>query len=221
MWDGDAQHFMDVLQESGFLTKDMHINDWSEYTGRLVSQRENNRERQRRYRDKNKPENTSSKPSERDVTVTSPSGNGATVPNTTEHNTTEPTGPEGKDGTPSAPPVQISPKTPKRKSETPFPDDLELDKDLLKYAEEQEVTEDEARNEFEKFRNQAQATDRRQRDWRASWRTWITSAISYGHVGPVARKRINVTSFQPRGSPYKKDIGLTNDELEAIGRGEM
>lgn len=29
MWDGDANQFMHVLQEAGFLTKDMHIHDWN------------------------------------------------------------------------------------------------------------------------------------------------------------------------------------------------
>ena len=94
MWEGDAQQFVDALVEVGFLTRERHINDWDDYTGRLRAQRESNRERQRRHREKVKEqaENVTSQDTEHDVTVTSQLRNAATKPNQTVPDHTEPLG---------------------------------------------------------------------------------------------------------------------------------
>lgn len=212
MWEGDAEQFIQALQDTGFL-KDMHINDWEVYTGRLVAQRESNRERQQRYRDKNKSGNVTVTPPKEDVTVTSPSGNAATVPYLTQPDPTGQNQPVERAPAPPPPPT-----TPKRKPETTFPEDLELDDDLLAKAMVAGLTREEAQLEFEKFRNQAAATDRRQRDWRASWRVWFTNAITYGHVGPRASVRTPVQlrpQFRVSASGQRN---LTDAELEEMAR---
>lgn len=139
------------------------------------------------------------------------------APNNTENtseNTTETTGDIYTE--PPKPTDSPTPK-PRRKPSTSIPDDFLLDDAMIEYAMSKAVTEPEAVSEFEKFRNYAVANDRKHVDWRAAWRVWISNAITYGNVGPNAKSR-------PSGAaraPYKKDIGLSNDELEAIARGEM
>lgn len=109
MWEGDPDAFIAGLVQTGFLTETMHINDWDDYTGRLIAQRESNRQRQRRHREKRQqPEpaantspdrdsDVSSQPAPEtrngDVTVTSPLRHGSTVPNQTEPDQTEPENP--------------------------------------------------------------------------------------------------------------------------------
>lgn len=53
-WDGDADDFLGALVDAGFVDKDdndgFSLHDWHDYAGRLIEKREQNRERQRRYR---------------------------------------------------------------------------------------------------------------------------------------------------------------------------
>lgn len=77
MWDGDPDLFVGALLQcgpgdsDGFLEADpdgnLRLHDWNDYAGRLIEQREKNRERQRRHRDK---QGTNDTPNG-DVTVTS------------------------------------------------------------------------------------------------------------------------------------------------------
>tara|TARA_R110000751_G_scaffold265397_1_gene364485 strand:- start:21733 stop:22284 length:552 start_codon:yes stop_codon:yes gene_type:complete len=57
-WDGDAEMLVDGLLHSGFLikTKDgiLQVKDWMEYTGKALTIRAGNRERQRKHRNKTK-----------------------------------------------------------------------------------------------------------------------------------------------------------------------
>lgn len=101
LWDGDADEFIDALTTAGFLTTERRINDWDDYTGRLVSQRESNRERQRRHREKtkNQPQPVTSQPLNEGVTVTSPLRHGATVQNSTKPDHTEPKAKEPRKAT--------------------------------------------------------------------------------------------------------------------------
>lgn len=89
-WQGDPDEFVNALIATNFLEKDgenLIIHDWYDYAGRLLEQREANRERQRRYREKKK---SDSENSNSDVTVTNTLCNGATVPNRTIPNHTIP-----------------------------------------------------------------------------------------------------------------------------------
>lgn len=107
-WDGDADEFVNALLETKFLDRkknNLVIHDWYEYAGRLLEQRKANRERQRRFRDRQKKEEKHNG----DVTVTETLRNGATVPNrtipnSTVHNNTPPIVPpnvvESDDSTP-------------------------------------------------------------------------------------------------------------------------
>jgi hypothetical protein len=102
LWDGDPETFVTALVDSGFLTAELRLNDWEEYTGRLRGGREAykeaNRVRQQRYRERhrNDTENTAEEP--RNVTVTL--DNGPTIQNHTVPNHTEPV------GVPPTPPVR-------------------------------------------------------------------------------------------------------------------
>jgi hypothetical protein len=85
-WQGKPGVFVDALLDCHLL--DMasadrwEIHDWDHYAGKLMDRRAANRERQARHRDKKREEQTDNG----DVTVTSPSGNGATVPYPTKPN---------------------------------------------------------------------------------------------------------------------------------------
>lgn len=96
------------------------IHDWDEYAGRLMAQRESNRERQRRFRARHRPgqlplqaTSPASDASQADaVTVTSQPGNGA--PYTTIQNTTGPGESPPYPPTPAAPaePITAPPPLP-------------------------------------------------------------------------------------------------------------
>lgn len=88
-WDGDAQRFAEALAEARFLDRiegdRFMLHDWHEYAGRLVAKRRSNAERQRQFRER---ERTRNALRNANITVTSASRNGATVPNPTEQNLT-------------------------------------------------------------------------------------------------------------------------------------
>jgi hypothetical protein len=86
LWEGDPGVFVEALIGAGFLDQaengDLRVHDWDEYAGRLLDQRKANAEKQKRWRERHK---TDTSPSDnRNVTVTLPIRNGATVPNQTE-----------------------------------------------------------------------------------------------------------------------------------------
>lgn len=113
-WDGDADEFLEALMgcgpgdREGFLTGAAQINDWDIYAGRLINQREANRERQRKYREKQakKHDNVVTEPLRNsNVTRDKRVSNAATVPNQTKPNQEK----EGRGAAPngSAPPSPI------------------------------------------------------------------------------------------------------------------
>ncbi|MBN8711667.1 MAG: hypothetical protein J0I10_20015 [Verrucomicrobia bacterium] len=51
-WEGDAGQFLQALLETGWLDEGRRVHNWEDYAGRLVTLREENRERQRRCREK-------------------------------------------------------------------------------------------------------------------------------------------------------------------------
>lgn len=67
-WSGDPSKFVEAVTCAGFLDRDdqgLRIHNWADYTGRLMEARIKNKERQRRYRERNE-----------NVTVMSPLRNG-------------------------------------------------------------------------------------------------------------------------------------------------
>lgn len=50
-WSGDAEILLKALKKCGWIGKNMEINDWHDYSWRLLAIRKSNRERQRKYRD--------------------------------------------------------------------------------------------------------------------------------------------------------------------------
>lgn len=80
-WKGNPDDLHKALCDNGWIddgeTPTLH--DWDDYAGKLISQRKSNAEKQKRHREQLR---------NRDITVTSPSRNGATVPNRTQPITT-------------------------------------------------------------------------------------------------------------------------------------
>jgi hypothetical protein len=62
-----------------------------------------------------------------------------------------------------------------RRTKTPFPTDWNLQDGALLDALERGMTQERAVSEFQRFRDHALAHDRRQKDWPAAWRNWVTS----------------------------------------------
>lgn len=92
-WTLDADEFVEALREAGFLD-DLMIHDWDEYAGRLVAQREANRERKRTSRAKPETATAVTRPSHaRHAPVTGL--HNTTQQDTTGQNTTQPTEPAG------------------------------------------------------------------------------------------------------------------------------
>lgn len=100
-WPGDARAFVEAMVAAGFLERDgddLIVHDWYAYAGRLIERRAANAEKQRNWRDRHKAE-----PPNHDVPVTSPSRDGATVPNPTVPYLTMP--PKGPTAPPPGPPA--------------------------------------------------------------------------------------------------------------------
>lgn len=92
LWEGDPAPLFASFVNAGWVNNDATIHDWQEYGGKAIKQKEDNAERQQRWRDRHK---TVSKPSpNRPVTVTSP------LYNALEEKRLE----ETKDYTPPTPP---------------------------------------------------------------------------------------------------------------------
>jgi hypothetical protein len=92
-WQGQQGRFVDALITCELLDDDqgvLSIHDWDDYVGKLIDQRQSNAARQRAHRQREKAKKNAVTDSNTTVTVTSPSRNGATVPNSTQHNRTEP-----------------------------------------------------------------------------------------------------------------------------------
>ena len=108
-WEGDAEQFLQALLDTGWLDEGRRVHNWGDYAGRLVTAREGIRERQRRCREKKRdavpPQNDDVTQMSRpchgdvtpmsqlchaDVTVTSQLRHGATQPDQTEQNRTQP-----------------------------------------------------------------------------------------------------------------------------------
>jgi hypothetical protein len=62
-----------------------------------------------------------------------------------------------------------------RKRATQLPDDWRVDEQDRAYASQQGWNEQKISEEEERFRDHARASGRRQVDWRAAWRNWVTS----------------------------------------------
>lgn len=98
-WEGDPGQFVAALMQcgpgdsQGFIDPDYTLHDWDDYAGRLIQQREANRERQRRYREKQAATAQQQSTKEaRNAHVTRDKGvtNGATLPDPTRPDSTEP-----------------------------------------------------------------------------------------------------------------------------------
>lgn len=111
LWDGEASDLVNALIASGYIDQGddgLHLHDWHDYAGRLLEQRElqreANRERQRRYREKKNSVTLQSHVSNALHNADITECNAPTVPNTTKPtvpnitDTTIPYTPDGDDG---------------------------------------------------------------------------------------------------------------------------
>ncbi len=210
MWDDDPDQFIAVLVETGFLTNDRHINDWDDYTGRLVAQRESNRERQRRHRDKAKiaettPTSVTSQQPEGLVTVTSPLGHGATVPNLTRPNRTKPTEPERAN-----PPVSA-------KRPTRIPEGFTVTDEMCKWADDEGMPPAYVDSETAKFVDHYRAAAGAKGvklDWIATWRNWLRRDLDGARASPKSSLTVHAGGRSGSGTYGGKRgrDGLTDDE---------
>jgi hypothetical protein len=51
-WEGDPRTLLSGLTQSGFVDDDRHIHDWHEYAGKLLEQRERDKQRVKNWREK-------------------------------------------------------------------------------------------------------------------------------------------------------------------------
>jgi len=109
MWDGDPEQLLDALIASGFVDEDLQIHDWQDYQGRILAKREQNRERQKRFRESRVSDTSTNALVTRESRVS----NDATRHDTTRHDMTEP------ESSPKAP------TTPKEKPQARFAPDSE------------------------------------------------------------------------------------------------
>ncbi len=165
LWDGDPGEFLSVLMRTGFLTSELHINDWDEYTGRLRGGRESykeaNRIRQQRHRERHR---NSDVTDTSNVTVTL--RNGPTVQYSTEPNSTEPQ--KGRaDATP----------TPPKKRATRIPADFAITDELRTWAIERGMSPLDVERRTETFTNYwtgESGAKASKLDWVAAWRVWMS-----------------------------------------------
>lgn len=102
MWEGEPEQFVSALAEAGFADNgsngELYIHDWNDYAGRLVVQREKNKERMKRARSYQNDDSSTKKDEENAHVQRTCSARaahvqnttGATVPNSTVPNRTVP-----------------------------------------------------------------------------------------------------------------------------------
>jgi hypothetical protein len=109
-WDGDPQQAVDALIKCGFVDEQdgtRSIHDWYEYAGRLIDQRQANRDRSQRARNaKKQAPNTNGTHTVRERTENVQEPNAATVPDLTQPDQTVPNQPDPteQNHTPHSPP---------------------------------------------------------------------------------------------------------------------
>jgi hypothetical protein len=105
-------------------------------------------------------------------------------------------------------------KPPRAKPKTSWPDDLTLTDELRRIAIDAQISPDRVDAVFEGWRDAAGAKGYRYVDWTLAWRNWVKSP--YQDHDRVGAERGARRSHNANG----KDIGLSNDELDALIRGE-
>lgn len=180
MWEGDPAQLLNALTSAGFLDRDadtLRIHDWNDYAGRLIEQRTANAERQRRYRERKRAGRAEEDPAEThngNVTVTSPSRHGATVPYRTVQNTTERE--PSADAAPSTPALSKTEHVRKH----PLPADFAPDPEHRNAIQEElRVTDGFLRDETAKFLDHFRDLGETSADWQARWRNWIRGGIEH------------------------------------------
>ena len=68
------------------------------------------------------------------------------------------------------------------------PNDVNID-----HANSKQFTDEEIRNEADKFRDHHLAKGTASKDWNASWRTWIANSIKYGNRGNSGNRNADAT----------------------------
>lgn len=176
-WEGDPADFVAALAEAGFIDSTRALHDWHDYAGKIIEQRKANAEKQKRWRERKKID--TSPPANANVTVTSRSRNGATVPNRTVPNLeSDPEGEGESEG-----------ETSGGKRRTPPPAQFEVTPELRSWALDA-VPELDIGIETEKFLDHHRAAGSLFRDWNAAWRKWMRNAPAFNRArGPTGNYR--------------------------------
>jgi hypothetical protein len=94
-WEGEPDAFIDGLKQAGFIDRDGKLHDWEDYAGKYFKRREQNMERQQRFRETraSKPDSPVSRVSNALLTDVSRVSNASRVEKSREENISEPTVP--------------------------------------------------------------------------------------------------------------------------------
>lgn len=103
------------------------------------------------------------------------------------------------------------PKKPNRK--TAWQDDWKPEPLSFLFAKKINLTKDELRNEYEKFKSNCEAHGRKYVNWQAAWRTWLTS--DYGTYGKRQASGGNQSSSRSNASGNGQKTSTMRDALEA------
>lgn len=240
-WDGDPASFLDALVTAGFLDDDEHglrIHDWDEYAGKLIERRKANAERMRKTR----AEHEQGTETPRATHVQGMQRARAERPNHTVPNTTRPVGdtptPPAGEPAPREHPADSARKarSPKQHAADarferssalftawcrgigldPDGDEARTGRDTV-FRQLKAVVDQPAPTPEEFERCTRFLSNQSWRDERPKVPTVLGS-----YAGWVAQGRPDMPKTRARASPPRngRDIGLSNDELMAIARGE-
>ena len=173
---GEAEQLADRLVAAGFWTKDVHdgddgwrFNDWDDYQPTrddVEHKRAKERDKKRQQRRGPTGQYEASPRESHGDKAGSPVGSPEGVP---------PSRPD-----PTRPEPNKSERRQRRAPEIQLPEGWEPTPDHHQLAKDQGVN---CLHEAAKFRDHAAANDRRQRDWDASFRTWLRRSRDYGAAG--------------------------------------
>lgn len=244
-WEGDPATFIDALVTAGFLESDsngLRIHDWDDYAGKLIDRRKANAERMRNARAAH--DTNTNTPRAAHVQRTQRAR--VERPNRTQPNQTEPLGdtPKPPAGDAPAPPQEPAEAKPKQRSPKqqaadrrferytalfaawcrgigldPESDEALSGRDIV-FRQLKGVVDQPAPTPEEFERCTRYLT-------RQTWRDEVPKVptVLGSFSGWVAKGRPDIPEAPARASPQRngyrgKDIGLSNDELMAIARGE-
>jgi hypothetical protein len=200
MWEGIPEVLCEALEKCEWIDREdegaARVHDWQDYGGKALKQKEDNAERQQRWRDRHK---TVSKPSpNKRVTVTSP------LPNALEEKRVDQKREEETKGERKA----------AASRGTPAPDVFPVSPEMRDWATTNAPGVD-VDYQTARFLDRNRAEGKLYKDWLAAWRNWITSP----YAQPTARAP-SVRATHTNGTGFSSDDAFSKNlaRLRAVGR---